>query len=49
MSERKAVTRELAKQYRRASKAEKTEMLDQLCEGGFEWSSQHGVVSLGYN
>lgn len=32
MSERKAVTRELAKQYRDASKAEKTEMLDQLGE-----------------
>jgi hypothetical protein len=45
MGERKAVTRQMSKRYARASKREKTRMLDELCELT-DWTSRHAGRAL---
>jgi len=45
MAERRAVTRQMAKRYQRASKKEKTRMLDELCELT-GWTRRHARRAL---
>ena len=45
MAERKAVTRQMARRYRRASKREKGRMLDELCELT-GWTRRHARRAL---
>ncbi len=46
MTERKAVTKQMAKRYARASKGEKSRMLDELCELT-GWTRRHARRALG--
>ena len=45
MAERKAVTKQLTRRYQRASKKEKTRMLDELCELT-DWTRRHARRAL---
>jgi hypothetical protein len=45
MAERKAVTKEMARRYARASKKDKGRMLDELCELT-GWTRRHGIRAL---
>jgi hypothetical protein len=46
MAERKAVTKQMARRYMRASKGEKGRMLDELCELT-GWTRRHARRALG--